>query len=497
MEDMVKGRLKFSQTSCYLCSEWLDDCDVEEHLRTCRKQKTVCPNGCGTIVVLKYLQLHQNTCPASYGVQMENEEEQAANVPATVSDTDAENELQRDEAQTVGDVLESLENELKCLKLIVSDHANDKLYVHTNLARLKQFYDVSQKWTTKVYDSIVSLNKLCYQEKIQRTLELTAVQQKLLSIEMWNLDIASRFDRAEEKMFFLIQRDTTENTDGARSDADASPDVQNPSPGEADTTTEDAAPSTVGISKGEEPASDPLEDGPAAMVSQAVSNSKLVQEMIEEFKAQYGKIKVEVKDTQAQMFEYEERIQLLEKLVERYRRETYHTKQRSDELQQNLLLANARNNLASENGRVIWRIDNFAQKLKESSELETMIKGPIFTNQPYGYMLQMEASPYGIGTWRGRNLIAGLTIVPGPYDSLLEWPCRLTATLILRDQTSKRAEAKNVCKPIVAKAKGQRDPNQHYVYISHDILFSNNYLNNDSIFLELIIASESGTSSQC
>ncbi|XP_035909174.1 TNF receptor-associated factor 2 isoform X1 [Anopheles stephensi] len=501
MAETAKGRLKFSQTSCYLCSAWLDDSDVEEHLRTCRQQRTVCPNSCGTIVAFKDLQLHRNTCPNGYGAQMEDESTfSSGQDPSTSTGNESEPVLQQNEALTLGQVLTSLENELKCMKLVMAEHSNYKHYVHTELARLSKYFDVSQKWTTKVYDSIVSLNKLCYQEKIQRTLELTAVQQKLLSNEIWNLDIGNRFDRVEEALFFLNQKDTPEAGDNDRTDATAAEPsgLQNVSPNdEDDTTTDDALTSTISKLKldvAAQTASEPLQATTSNMASQAVSTSQLVQQVIEEFKVQYANTNVEVKDIKVRLFEFEERLQALEKLIERYRRETYHTKQRSEELQHNLMWANGRNNLASDNGHVIWRIDNFAQKLQDSKALESMIKGPIFTNQPYGYMLQMEASPYGIGTWRGRNLIAGLTVIPGPYDDLLEWPCRLTATLILRDQPEKREDARNVCKPIVAKVKGQRDPNQHYVYISHEILFANNYLNKDTIFLELIITSEEGKS---
>uniref|UniRef100_A0A182SPB3 MATH domain-containing protein n=1 Tax=Anopheles maculatus TaxID=74869 RepID=A0A182SPB3_9DIPT len=508
MEETAKGRLKFSQTSCYLCSEWLDDSAVEDHLRTCRQQQTVCPNSCGTIVAYKDLQLHLNTCPKSYGDQMEGETSTSEHDSAMPAENEAEGGFSHDEAGTLGYVLGSLENELKCIKLVISEHGNYKQYVDTELTRLSKYFDISQKWTSKVYDSIVSLNKLCYQEKIQRTLELSAVQQKLLSNEIWNLDIGSRFDRIEEKLIFLNLQDGTEEAeDAGRLDTNANEinaEVESLASDEADTTTDDTSPAImskleqdVGISGPEATTSETLKNAPATIASQAVVTSRLVQKVIEEFKEQYATTNVEVKDTKARLYEFEERLQALEKLVERYRRETYHTKQRSEELQQNLMLAIVRNNLASENGHVIWRIDNFAQKLKDSKELETMIKGPIFTNQPYGYMLQMEASPYGIGTWRGRNLIAGLTVMPGPYDELLEWPCRLTATLILRDQSEKREDARNLCKPIVAKVKGQRDPNQHYVYISHEQLFTNSYLNKDTIFLELIITSDACKSTTC
>lgn len=47
---------------------------------------------------------------------------------------------------------------------------------------------------------------------------------------------------------------------------------------------------------------------------------------------------------------------------------------------------------------------------------------------------QLDVHLNGIGTWRGRNILACLTVVPGEYDPLLAWPCKLKADIILRDQ---------------------------------------------------------------
>ena len=49
-------------------------------------------------------------------------------------------------------------------------------------------------------------------------------------------------------------------------------------------------------------------------------------------------------------------------------------------------------------------------------------------------ILQLDVSLNGIGTWKGRNIIACLTVVYGEWDRLLVWPCKLQADIILRDQ---------------------------------------------------------------
>lgn len=40
----------------------------------------------------------------------------------------------------------------------------------------------------------------------------------------------------------------------------------------------------------------------------------------------------------------------------------------------------------------------------------------------------------GLGKWKGRNLIMTMHVLKGEWDPLLEWPCNLPTTVILRDQ---------------------------------------------------------------
>uniref|UniRef100_A0A8W7NZQ4 MATH domain-containing protein n=1 Tax=Anopheles coluzzii TaxID=1518534 RepID=A0A8W7NZQ4_ANOCL len=335
----TNGRLMFTQTSCYLCSDWLDDSDVEIHLRKCRRQQTVCPNRCGAIVAKKDLQLHSNTCPKSYGMESSNEPSNEYVTPP--------NEEQVGEELSVEQVLQTLENDISSLQLLQTAQKEKHTDVQSELAHLKNYYDVSHRWTGKVYESIVALYKMCYQDKMQHSLDISGLREQLKGTNEWRTDIVNRIDALEKTLFFV-------NQDRAAIEQDSA----------------------------------------------------------------------------------------------------------------------------------------------QSKELETMMKGPIFTNYPYGYMLQLEVSLYGIGTWRGRNMIAGLTILPGPYDELLEWPCRLSATICVRDQAANPAEAVPIYKPIVAKVKGQRDKNQHYVYVPHDQLYSRGYVKKDTLFLEVFVGEEGSDSSE-
>lgn len=54
----------------------------------------------------------------------------------------------------------------------------------------------------------------------------------------------------------------------------------------------------------------------------------------------------------------------------------------------------------------------------------------------------MDVNLNGIGTWKGRNVIACITVVPGDWDPLLHWPCKLKADIVLRDQPENIEEVK-------------------------------------------------------
>lgn len=51
---------------------------------------------------------------------------------------------------------------------------------------------------------------------------------------------------------------------------------------------------------------------------------------------------------------------------------------------------------------------------------------------------QLDVLLNGLGTWKGRNMLACLNVVKGEWDALLQWPCKLRADIILRNQSDDR-----------------------------------------------------------
>lgn len=88
--------------------------------------------------------------------------------------------------------------------------------------------------------------------------------------------------------------------------------------------------------------------------------------------------------------------------------------------------------------------------------------------------------------WKGNNMIACLNVLAGEYDQLLEWPCRLKADIILREQGVQPTNTEDYVKKIFVKKKSEDLLAANlYFFIPHKVVTSSKYLKNDSIYIEV------------
>lgn len=173
--------------------------------------------------------------------------------------------------------------------------------------------------------------------------------------------------------------------------------------------------------------------------------------------------------------EVEDKSDKLEKQVEIYKELVYETKQALEDLEEHLKAQRQFNMITNIRGHLIWRINNLTRKMSAAKESEAPIKSPLFSNKHYGYALRLDIYLNGIGTWKNRNLIACLTVVNGEYDTLLPWPCKLTADIILRDQPEDLNNAIDITKLVITKKRNDNFEYQNqYIHIPHQVF--NRYL---------------------
>lgn len=74
--------------------------------------------------------------------------------------------------------------------------------------------------------------------------------------------------------------------------------------------------------------------------------------------------------------------------------------------------------------------------------------------------------------------------MPGQFDTLLQWPCKIEADLILRDQPVDLSKANDLKKLVIAKRKGEENINAS-IHIPHKVLTECSYLRDDAIIFDV------------
>ncbi|XP_034944676.1 TNF receptor-associated factor 5 [Chelonus insularis] len=144
------------------------------------------------------------------------------------------------------------------------------------------------------------------------------------------------------------------------------------------------------------------------------------------------------------------------------------------------------------NGRLLWRINRYKEKMTVAKEKDFVLYSPVFFNKEYGYALKMELYLNGRDRWRDRNIIGCLKVVEGPWDPLLDWPCVLRATVTLRDQDN---PANNIRKIVKTKARMRDDSSSDSekdsaidMFIPHTTLIRyDGFTRNNVLFLDIQI----------
>lgn len=163
------------------------------------------------------------------------------------------------------------------------------------------------------------------------------------------------------------------------------------------------------------------------------------------------------------------------------------------------------------NGQMLWRIDNFSQRLQQAqAEQQVELKSPCFRTHRYGYKLQLSAFLNGNGSGMGTHLSLYVRVMPGEYDSLLEWPFTHNITFSIMDQgdplSSKRSHVsirlspdptwKNFQQPKLPSNRNST-PNLanddsllgfgYPKFISHKELKDHSYLKGNILFIRAVV----------
>ncbi|XP_012151452.1 uncharacterized protein LOC105663926 [Megachile rotundata] len=143
----------------------------------------------------------------------------------------------------------------------------------------------------------------------------------------------------------------------------------------------------------------------------------------------------------------------------------------------------------SSNGRLLWRIDRYKEKMTDAKENDCALYSPKFLNKEYGYTLRLELFLNGIGQWKDRHIIGCLRVETGKWDPLLDWPCILKATVTLRNQENPANDVKKIVKAVGQDKTNSTDITKEsgiYMFIPHTTLTRySGYVKDDVLFLDI------------
>jgi len=150
-------------------------------------------------------------------------------------------------------------------------------------------------------------------------------------------------------------------------------------------------------------------------------------------------------------------------------------------------------------GELLWRIDGYSKRFQSAQKDEDIeITSPAFYTHRHGYKLQLSAFLNGNGSGLNTHVSLYIRVLPGEYDSLLEWPFTHDVTFRVLDQgdplSSKRQHItvrfspdptwKNFQQP---KANNDDDSTLGFGYpkfVSHKELKDHNYLMGNNLYIK-------------
>ncbi|KAK2170373.1 hypothetical protein LSH36_3g20055 [Paralvinella palmiformis] len=148
-------------------------------------------------------------------------------------------------------------------------------------------------------------------------------------------------------------------------------------------------------------------------------------------------------------------------------------------------------------GTFIWKITNFNSKLSEakSSNKGLELKSDSFYAGAYGYKLGVSLFPNGNGTGEGSHLSLYIRVLPGEFDSLLEWPFHLPISFQLLDQCSDPDKQVHLKESFVPNPtwkhfqKPLKDTERagfgYSRFVSQETLKNGTYIKDDAIFIKI------------
>ncbi|XP_013171438.1 PREDICTED: TNF receptor-associated factor 1 [Papilio xuthus] len=516
--DRQEGATIGKESPCYFCNDMFEMGKLQNHLKQCGSILEQCPLRCGAWIQRKHKQVHVNECP-----QMEKARNSSSPTHVRVSEPSppavpVSNHTWTPRHSPLDECVTYLEKEVAGIKLVLSAESSQRDVFSTELETLRTKLVLVEERGQHVVSALGTLRAAVDAEAAraadwaaQFRHDLSNVQLALQELQSQQLSTAMRVESAissivhEQNERELLEQAMTQHDNRIRAIGRLE-EVMEYIKRTIEEDRERNAESRAALE-------DELAE--ARRTSQQLAHLATLRAQLETTANErpaldrVAVLEVATADARAEAAEHASRMDTISRDLRALTKSYHKIRTEIVDFQARINFSNPE--LGSDDGHFIWRIDNFTSRMKEAKEKDTVLTSPHFRTSKYGYTLKAEVNLNGIGKWKGRHINCTVRLVAGPYDSLLEWPCDLNISLVLRDQPANRSQAMDIVKSLQLRRKSASSRHDYdeaneektrstenldmnvvqmkkqYIFIPHTSLDKFEYIKNDVMFLEFLV----------
>ena len=143
--------------------------------------------------------------------------------------------------------------------------------------------------------------------------------------------------------------------------------------------------------------------------------------------------------------------------------------------------------------KIVWKINKFSKMMGDAkSGIKKKIDSAPFYTEEYGYKLKVSVYPNGDGPGYNNRLSVYIAVMKGEYDAILVWPMDKAITFTIIDQQEDPEDRENIVlkftadkHPYFNRPKTEENFGLGKGLISHEKLYTNRYLVDDTLFLQI------------
>ncbi|CAH2055587.1 unnamed protein product, partial [Iphiclides podalirius] len=504
---------------CYFCNEMFEMGKLQNHLKQCGSILEQCPLRCGAWIQRKHKDTHVKECP-----QMDKARNSASPTHARISDPSppkapVSNHTWAPRSVPLEECVTYLEKEVSGIKLVLTEGAGHRDLHAAEMENLRARLVLVEERSQHFLSTLVSL-RAAVDDEAERAAnwaaqfkhDLANVQLALQELQSQQLSTVMRLESTvsslvhEQNERELMEQALTLHDNRIRAVGkleEVVDYIKRVVEEERERNAENRAALEAELIEARR-SSEQLANL-AALRVQLESTASPERPALD----RVAVLEVATADARAEAAEHSARMDTISRDL-RALTKSYH-KIRSEIVDFQARISFSNPELGSDDGRFIWRIDNFLSRMKEAKEKDTVLTSPHFRSSKYGYTLKAEVKLNGIGKWRGKHITSTVRLVAGPYDPLLEWPCDLSINIVLKDQPAKRSQAMDIVKTLQLRRKSSSRQHDYeedneektrstenldmnvvqmkrqYIFIPHTSLDKFEYIKNDVMFMEFIV----------